>query len=131
VLAEARMDMAGVDIRPNDTVSETLLPRQKVTFYWSVLPNNLGVYKGTVWFYLHFIPKTTGVESRQALSAELIQIESTSFLGLRANPARWLGLGGILVSSVLGFPFLESIMKWLWKKLSSRSAHIDKRGSSR
>ena len=120
VLAEARLDMAGVDIRPGDTVSETLTPRQKITFYWSVLPADVGVYKGTVWFYLHFLPKNGGIESRQALSAQQIEIEATSFLGLRANPARWLGVTGTLVSSVLGLPFLETILKYLWKRLRGK-----------
>jgi hypothetical protein len=117
VLAEARLDMAGVDIRPSETISETLLPRQRVTFYWSVLPAGVGHYKGTVWFYLHFVPKSSGVESRQALSAQPIEIESTSFLGLKANPARWLGIAGTFISSVLGFPFLETVLKWLWKRM--------------
>ena len=120
VLAEARLDMAGVDIRPPETVSETLLPGQKATFYWSVLPPDVGRFKGTVWFYLHFVPKTSGVESRQALSAQPIEIEATSFLGLRANPARWLGIAGTFLSTVLGFPFLETILKWLWKRLRAR-----------
>ena len=113
VLAEARLDMAGVDIRPPETVSETLLPGQKVIFYWSVLPADVGHFKGTVWFYLHFIPKTSGLESRQALSAQPIEIEATSFLGLRANPARWLGIAGTFISTIVGFPFLEAIIKWL------------------
>ncbi len=117
VLAEARLDMAGVDVRPGDLVSETLLPRQKVTFYWSILPSEVGKYKGTVWFYLHFVPKVTGLESRQALSAQMIEIESTSFLGLRANLARWLGVAGTFISSVLGLPFLEGVLKWLWQRL--------------
>ena len=121
VLAEARLEMAGVDVRPNETVSEALTPGQKITFYWSVLPNDVGVYKGIVWFYLHFIPKVPGVnsatESRKLLWTQEIQIEATSFLGIRANPARWLGLTGTVVSSVLGLPFLESILKYVWKKL--------------
>jgi hypothetical protein len=117
VFAEARLDMAGVDIRPSETISETLLPRQKVTFYWSVLPGDVGNYKGTVWFFLHFVPKSNGVESRQALSAQPIEIEATSFFGLRASLARWLGIGGTFISSLLGFPFLESIIKLLWKRL--------------
>ena len=117
VFAEARLDMAGVDVRPSETISETLLPRQKVTFYWSVLPGDVGNYKGTVWFFLHFIPKSGGVESRQALSAQPIEIEATSLFGLRADLARWLGIGGTFISSILGFPFLESILKFLWKRL--------------
>ncbi len=121
ILAEARLDMAGVDVRPPDTVSETLLPGQKVTFYWSVLPAEVGRFKGTVWFYLHFIPKGSGLESRQALSAQPIEIEATSFLGLRANPARWLGIAGTFISSVLGFPFLEAVIKWFLKRLKPGS----------
>jgi hypothetical protein len=117
VLAEARLDMAGVEIRPNDVISETLLPHQKVTFYWSILPADVGKYKGTVWFFLHFISKENGSESRQAISAQVIEIEATSFFGLRAAPARWLGIAGTFISSILGFPFLEGILKWLWKRL--------------
>ncbi len=117
ILAEARLEMAGLDVRPNEIVSEPLTARQKVTFYWSVLPNDVGVYKGVVWFYLHFIPKTSGVESRKTLSSQVVEIEATSFAGLRANPTRWLGLAGTVVSSVLGMPFLESILKYLWKRL--------------
>jgi len=118
VLAEARLDLAGVNVRPSETISETLLPRQKITFYWSINPGDVGNFKGTVWFYLHFIPKTSaGIESRQALSAQPIEIEATSFFGLGATPARWLGIVGTFIGSLLGFPFLESILKLLWKRL--------------
>ncbi len=117
VLAEARLDMAGLEVRPSDVVTETLLPGQKVTFYWSILPVEVGKYKGTVWFFLHFVPKINGIESRQAISAQVIQIEATSFFGLRATVARWLGIAGTFISSILGMPFLESILKWLWKRI--------------
>jgi hypothetical protein len=119
VLAEARLDMAGVDVRPAVMVSETLLPGQKVTFFWSVLPDEVGKFKGTVWFYLHFFPKAQGSESRLALFAQPIEIEATSFLGLKANPTRWLGFSGALLSSLLGFPFLEKILIGFWKRLRS------------
>ena len=121
VMAEARLDMAGVDVRPVDSITETLLPGQKVTFYWSILPANVGKYKGTVWFFLRFIPKSGGVESRQALSAQLIEIEATSFLGIKANLARWLGIGGAFLGSVLGLPFLEESLKWLLKRIRPRA----------
>jgi hypothetical protein len=117
VLAEARLDMAGLDVRPAEMVSETLLPGQKVTFFWSVLPGEVGKFKGTVWFYLHFVPKAQGSESRLALFAQPIEIEATSFLGLKANPTRWLGFSGALLSSLLGFPFLEKILIGFWKRL--------------
>jgi hypothetical protein len=117
VLAEARLDLAGVDVRPSETISETLLPGQKATFFWSVKPSDIGNFKGTVWFYLHFVPKADGVESRQALSAQIIEINSTALFGIKAGVARWLGLAGTFIGSILGFPFLEQIFKWVWKRV--------------
>ena len=117
VLAEARLDLAGVDVRPSETISETLLPGQKVSFFWSVKPSDIGNFKGTVWFYLHFVPKADGVESRQALSAQTIQINSTALFGIKAELARWLGLAGTFIGSILGFPFLEQVLKWVWKRV--------------
>jgi hypothetical protein len=117
VLAEARLDLAGVDVRPSETISETLLPGQKVTFFWSVKPEEVGNYKGTVWFYLHFVPKASGVESRQALSAQTIEINSTALFGIKAGVARWLGLAGTFLGSILGFPFLEQALGWVWKRV--------------
>ncbi len=117
VLAEARLDMAGMEVRPADTVSEPLLPGQTATFFWSVRPTDVGTFRGTVWFFLRFIPKDGGQESRQTLSAQMIEIEANSFLGIAAGPARWLGMAGMFVSSVLGLPFLEQALKWLLKRI--------------
>ncbi len=119
VMAEARLDLAGMEVQPAETVSETLLPGQKLTFYWSIRPAEVGHYKGTVWFYLRFIPRAGGADSRQALSAQLIEIEAVTLFGLKAGLARWLGLVGAVLSSVLGFPFLEVGFKWLWVRIRS------------
>jgi hypothetical protein len=117
VLAEARLDLAGVDVRPSEMISQPLLPGQKVTFYWSIQPEEVGSYKGTVWFFLHFVPRDGGAGSRQALSAQAIEINATALLGIQAGAARWLGLAGAFLGSVLGFPFLEEILKWVWKRV--------------
>lgn len=116
VLAEARLEMGGVQVRPPDTVSEPLLPGQSVTFFWSVQPNEAGRFKGTLWFYLRFVPKDGGPEVRQAISAQEIEIESTTLFGLRAEAARGLGLAGVFVSALLDLPFLIDALKWFWKK---------------
>ena len=116
ILAEARLDMAGVDVRPPDTVSEPLLPGQGATFFWSIHPVEAGRFTGTVWFYLRFIPKNGEPERRQTVSAQAIEIEATTLFGLRGELARWLGVVGAFVSSLLGIPFLVDAIKWLWKR---------------
>lgn len=118
--AEARLDLAGVMVKPADIVSETMFPGQAITFYWSIQPQAVGNYKGTVWLYLRFIPKNGGPESRRALSAQLIEIEAVTFYGLKADAARWLGLAGTTLSAVVGFPFFKDIVKWLFSRRKKR-----------
>ncbi len=118
--AEARLDLAGVVVQPAGVVSETMFAGQTITFYWSIQPQSVGNYKGTVWLYLRFVPKTGGLESRRALSAQLIEIETVTFYGLKANAARWLGLAGATLSAVVGFPFFKDIVKWLFSRRPKR-----------
>jgi hypothetical protein len=116
VIAEARFDIAGMEVRPADLVSEALTPGSSVTFRWSIRPPESGVYRGTVWLYLHFVNKQSGAESRKTVSAQIVEIEAVNFLGLSANIARTTGVIGSVLGTVIGFPFLEDIIKFIFKK---------------
>ena len=120
VIAEARLDLAGPEVRPSDTISEPLLQGESVTFYWSVHPLASGTYRGTAWFYLRYIDKVTGAESRKAISAQPVQIEAANFLGLDGGLARTAGGIGSIVGAVLGFPFVDDVLKWFWSRLTKR-----------
>ena len=117
VVAEVRLDMAGMQVVPSETASQPLRPGQSVTFYWSVRSAEAGKFRGVVWFYLRFVPLAGGPESERAISAQTIEIEAMSFMGLKAGPARLLGAAGAFLSSVLGVPFLEDVLRWLWKRM--------------
>ena len=120
VIAEARLDMAGVEVKPSDLISEPLLSGQSVTFFWSIRPQDAGTYRGTVWLYLRFVNKSNGEESRKAVSAQIVEIEATNFLGLSAGFARTTGVVGSFVGGILGLPFLEDITRFLFKKLKGK-----------
>ena len=113
VLAEARLDLAGMEVLPADTISQPLLKGQSVTFYWSVSSDEIGVYRGTVWLYLRFLPLDGGPASERPLSAQIVEIETVNLLGLGGTPARILGGVGMLLGGMLG---LEDLLK-LAKKL--------------
>jgi hypothetical protein len=117
VTAEARFDMAGPLIAPSELISEPLLPGQSVTFYWSIRPQEAGNYRGTVWLSLRFVNKLNGEETRKVLSAQQVQIEATTFLGLKADTARTAGGIGSIVAGILGFPFADDIFKFLWGRV--------------
>ena len=115
VTAEARLDMAGMVVQPSESTYEPLKRGRSVTFYWSIRPQGTGTYRGTVWLHLNFTDKTTGEESRIAVSAQIIEIETVDFFGLSAKVARISGLIGSIIAGVIGFPFLEDFMKLVYK----------------
>lgn len=117
VFAEARLDIAGPNVQPPDIQSESLTEGRSVTFYWSVQPTSAGTFRGTVWFYLRFVDKVSGAESQQTVSAQPVQIDATNFFGFSGGVARTAGGIGSIIGAVLGFPFADDIIKWLYGRL--------------
>ncbi len=119
VLAEARLDMAGVEVSPEGEVSEPLRPGQAATFFWNIRTPQVGRFKGTVWLHLRFVPlKGDEPESRTLVSAQVIDVDTVNFLGLGGTPARLLGGMGTLVGSILG---LDNVIPWIWGRLRKKS----------
>jgi hypothetical protein len=118
VVAEARFDIAGMEVRPNELISEPIEQGQTAVFYWSIRPNEVGVYRGTIWLYLRFVDKASGEESRKTVSAQIVEIEAVNFLGLSAGFARTTGVVGSILGTVIGFPYFEDIVKFLFRKRS-------------
>lgn len=116
VIAEARFDIAGMQVSPPGLTSQPLAQGQAVSFYWSILPDGVGVYRGTVWFYLRFVERASGEESQKTISAQPVEIEAVNFLGLSADLARSFGVVGSIAGTIIGFPFLEDIVKFLFRR---------------
>lgn len=116
VVAEARFDIAGLEVRPTELISEPIAEGQTAVFYWSIRPNEVGVYRGTIWLYLRFVDKSSGEESQKALSAQIVEIEAVNFLGLSTNLVRSTGVVGSIVGTIIGFPFFEDILKFILRK---------------
>jgi hypothetical protein len=116
VIAESRFDIAGMEVRPADLISIPLAQGQSATFTWSVRPEQVGVYRGTIWLYLRFVDKSSGEESQITASAQIVEIEAVNLLGLSGSWARTTGLIGSIVGTVIGFPFFEDIVKYLFKR---------------
>ena len=116
VTAEARFDIAGMEVQPPEAIMEPLKRGQSATFYWSIRPQDPGKYRGTVWLHLNFTDKSTGEESRIAVSAQIVEIEAVDFFGLSVNVARTTGVVGSIVGGVVGFPFIEDILRFIFKR---------------
>lgn len=114
VIAEAKFDIAGAQVSPSEIFSQTLSPGQSVTFYWSVRPQQPGVYRGTIWFYLRFVDNVNGEESQKTVSAQLVEIEAVSLLGIPTGLVRAFGGVGSIVGAIIGFPFFEDIVRFVF-----------------
>jgi hypothetical protein len=121
VIAEARFDIAGLEIRPTELISEPLAQGNSATFYWSIRPQNVGIYRGTIWLYLRFVDKQNGEESRKTVSAQIVEIEAVNLLGLSGNFVRATGVVGSVVGTIIGFPFFEDIIKFLFRRRNKRN----------
>jgi hypothetical protein len=122
VIAEAKFDIAGVEVSPSGLSSQTLDQGQTVTFFWSVRPTEVGVYRGTIWLYLRFVDKVSGEESQKTVAAQDVDIEAVNLFGLSANLARTLGVGGSIVGTIVGFPFFEDIIKYIFNRRKRRNS---------
>lgn len=120
VIAEARFDIAGMQVSPEGLTSQPLAQGQSVSFFWSILPADAGVYRGTVWLYLRFVERVGGAESPRAVSAQPVEIEAVNFLGMSGELARTVGVVGSIAGTVVGFPFLEDILRLLFGRRRKR-----------
>jgi hypothetical protein len=123
VMAEARLDIAGLAVAPDDLVSLSLRPGETIEFRWNVRAGEIGTYKGTAWLYLRFLPLDGGPESREALKAMDIEIRTVNFLGLGGPAARLLGAAGVFVCGLFGIGDLVRGVRWVRKRLQRNVAH--------
>lgn len=118
---EANFDIAGVDVKPSGMTYQPLQKGKPVTFYWSIRAPQVGRFRGTIWVHLVFVDKLTGEESRRAVSAQIIEIEAVDFFGFSVNFVRASGVVGSVLGMIVGFPFFDDIVKYLWSKRKKRT----------
>jgi hypothetical protein len=119
IVAVARLDLAGVEAF-REEIQEPLLPGRETTFRWSIRASEAGAYRGVVWLHLDLVPKNGGAVERVLLLARPIEIESVSVFGLSGSLARGIGLAGVVVSTILGYPFIQDVLKYWTEKRKKR-----------
>lgn len=111
IIAEAKFEIPGMPVTPSDLVSQTLSEGQSATFHWQIHPQKEAIYRGTVWFYLRFVNKVSGEESRKAISAQIVEIKAVDFMGLPAGVIRTFGVVGLVIGFIVGYPLLRDVAR--------------------
>lgn len=116
ITLDGKLEMQGGEYSPVGKVSQLLQSERPIDFVWNIMVDHEGQIKGTVWLYLHVRSKDTGREDKQVLTAQLVEIEGVSFLGLDFLTVRLLGSLGLAIGFVLGFDWI--FIRW-WNRLKS------------
>ena len=117
VIVEARYDIPGIAVQPSELISAPVSQGQTAVFYWALRPGAAGKFRGTIWLYVRAIDKLTGQESRETVSAQIVEIEAVKFLGFVVNQVRMIGLVGATAGLFLSLPLFEALtMKGLRKR---------------
>lgn len=128
VTAEAVFDIAGLEVKPPGVTFQPLKPGERLDFFWSVSAQNVGTYRGTIWLYLNFESRSNGEKSRIPVSAQLVEIEAVDFFGFSINFVRTSGVVGSILGVIVGFPFFDDVVKYLWGRMKKESKKPVKRG---
>lgn len=95
-LAEARLDLSGMELLPSGDITAPLVTERSVHFTWTGMANAAGRAAGQAWLYLR--PDLN--DERVPLFAQDIELEVMTLAGLGQTPAAILGFA--LLSGCLG-----------------------------
>ncbi len=108
LVAQAKLEAAGAEVSPPETIREAMPSGKPVLFYWHIRPPEAKSYQGTLWLFVEFIPKNGAPSFQRAFLAKPLEVEGRALWGLSAPRARLLGSAGALLSLILGFRFLKN-----------------------
>ncbi|KAF0106134.1 MAG: hypothetical protein FD146_2788 [Anaerolineaceae bacterium] len=125
IIAEAKLDLPGIAVRPPGLVSQPLEAGRGVTFTWYVQPQETGQVTGTAWFFLRFVPQdgnagpggqvpggapsvSRGPDRELPVAALPVGFEVVSLAELDGSAARVVGTIGAFLGLLLALPFLAA-----------------------
>ncbi len=116
IMAEARYDVAGVNLVPANPTRESMPSSQPVKFYWKVNTDQVGTFNGTVWLSLRYLPLDGSQVKQVPIYVREITTRTVSLIGLTEGKATILGGVGILVAAILIYDDLINLVrKWVRK----------------
>lgn len=106
-LAEARLELAGIEVKPLGIVGQPFRPGGEVVFYWNVNSLVEGDFQGSAWLYVVDKSVPDNLWSRDPIAIQPIELHWRDLFGLSGKAARYVGIIGLLAG------FLFFIIKWL------------------
>jgi hypothetical protein len=117
LMAEARFEVAGLAVVPANPTRVSMPPGELVRFKWQVTAQDAGIYNGTIWLSLRFLPLDGTPASQEPIYVRKLQIHATRLIGMSGPMARLLGGAGIVLSMLIIFDdMIGLVRRWIRKK---------------
>ncbi|MFZ2096187.1 MAG: hypothetical protein WAV05_06060 [Anaerolineales bacterium] len=120
LMAEARFEVAGIRTDPTNPVRESMPAGQTVNYHWKISLVQEGVFTGTIWLSLRFLPLDESSPSQEPIFVQRVDIQAASLLGISGPLARLLGGLGIVLSVLVSFDVMMGVLGKLVKQLTTK-----------
>jgi hypothetical protein len=120
IQAIARLDSVGLEIDHAGDWEQPLLPGAPLRWQWTITPRQSGRQVATLTLHLRFTPKAGGEFLQREIWNRTLTINTNTVLGFSGPLAQVVGGAGTVVGSVLGFPFMDNVLVWLWRRIRGK-----------
>lgn len=100
-LAEARLELPKLDVKPLGTVGQPYRRGEEVVFYWNVTSILGGDFKGSIWVYVANKSIARDLASRYPIAVQPIELHWRDLFGLSGKSARYAGVIGLIIGILL------------------------------
>jgi hypothetical protein len=94
-LAEARLELPGIEVKPREMVAQPFHPGGEAVFYWNVISNIEGDFMGRIWVYVRNQANSGKEANRYPIAVQPVEFNWQSFFGLNGTMARYIGIFGL------------------------------------
>ena len=115
LMVEGRFEVSGLKVNPANPLRESLLAGEIISYDWNVTAENAGIYPGTVWLSLRFLPLEGDVPSQAPIFVTKVDIKATSLWGISGPIARLLGGLGVALGIIMLFDVMIGLLHRLIK----------------
>jgi len=127
VMAEARLELAGVVLEPANPTRVSLPLGNSARFTWEIYPSHIGRYTGDSWLSLRFLPLDGSPAIQVPVYVGEINLHASSLFGLSLQVTRPVGVIGIIIGLALIIRDMVKYKTWVYKMAAETNLN-DSRG---
>ncbi|MGD9028679.1 MAG: hypothetical protein PVG25_02570 [Anaerolineae bacterium] len=119
----ASLSAAGLEVAAASPAEQPLEPGGSNTWYWTISTARPGTYRPIASLSVRWEPQP-GADVpgplEEAVWSRVLTVKARALLGLSGPQVDLLGVGGSVLGTVAGLPFLEKAVTTLWRRLRRR-----------